>query len=65
MRGRAGLPEDWLRVAGQHAYTLALTPEQLAGLRERIDELLRPHIAGAELPEGARRVHVGVRAFPR
>jgi DNA-binding transcriptional ArsR family regulator len=63
--GRAGLPEDWLRAAGQHAYTLALTPEQLAGLREQIDELLRPHIAGAELPEGARRVHVGVRAFPR
>ena len=33
--------------------------------RSEIDALLRPHIAGEDLPEGAQRVHVGVRAFPR
>jgi len=62
-RGR--MDEAWLRVSGQHTYTLALTPAQLAALRGGIDALLRPHIAGEALPEGARRVHVGVRAFPR
>ena len=62
---RGELDEAWLRVSGQHGYTLALTPEQLRGLRDAIDALLRPHIAGAELPPGTRRVHVGVRAFPR
>ncbi len=62
---RGELDEAWLRVSGQHGYTLALTPEQLRGLRDAIDALLRPHIAGAELPPGTRRVQVGVRAFPR
>ena len=50
---------------GPHGYTLALTPEQLRGLRNAIDALLRPHLAGADLPPRTRRVHVGVRAFPR
>ena len=65
--GRKDLSPAWRAASTVHAYGLTATAEELEALLGRIDELLRPYLVPVRkaAPEGARPVHVGVRAFPR
>jgi DNA-binding transcriptional ArsR family regulator len=65
--GRRELDPAWREAATVHGYSLTATPEELAGLLARIDELLRPYLIPVrdDAPAEARPTHVGVRAFPR
>ena len=40
-----GLPASWQAAEARHSYGLRLTPDELAGLVEAIDGLVRPYIA--------------------
>lgn len=55
-------PEEWQTAAGMTGRTLYATAEELAGLRERIDELTAPFEDGrrdpAQRPDGARAVRM-------
>jgi DNA-binding transcriptional ArsR family regulator len=61
------LDPEWRDAAGLNTYAVTVTPEELTGLVETIDALLRPYVSPIRqnAPEGARPVHVGVRAFLR
>jgi DNA-binding transcriptional ArsR family regulator len=63
---RNALPGDWAKASGDFGYALDLTPEELTGLLERIDALIRPYVAPIrrDPPEGSRVVQVTLRAFP-
>ena len=54
------LPPAWLRVAGVSNTNVPLTPQELAELSSRIDELIAPYVhrAEAEAPAGARIVRI-------
>ncbi|MHA4777594.1 winged helix-turn-helix domain-containing protein [Streptomyces sp. MSC1_001] len=62
MENRHRLPREWREAEEFGDSLLHLTPEELAGLGERIDELLRPYEARTSdpslRPEGARPVTV-------
>jgi DNA-binding transcriptional ArsR family regulator len=64
---RRELDAAWREASTVHGYTLIATATELAELLERVDGLLRPYLSPVreDAPEGARTVHVGVRAFPR
>jgi DNA-binding transcriptional ArsR family regulator len=61
------LDPEWRNAAGLSTYSLTVTPEELTGLVETIDALLRPYVSPirTDAPEAARPVHVGLRAFLR
>jgi predicted ArsR family transcriptional regulator len=61
------LPREWLLAAAHHGYALQVTPEELTGLLEQVDDLLRPYVVPVreDAPEGSAPVHLGIRAFPR
>jgi DNA-binding transcriptional ArsR family regulator len=54
------LPREWQRVAGVSNTRVPLTPEELAELSARIDELIAPYVhrTEAEAPAGARVVRI-------
>jgi predicted ArsR family transcriptional regulator len=64
---RGAMEAEWRDASTVHGYSLSATPDELAALLGRIDGILRPYLAPVRraAPEGARPVHVGVRAFPR
>jgi hypothetical protein len=57
---------EWLVASAHHVYGLRVSPEELTGLMERVDDLLRPYLAPLrrDAPEDAAVVRVGVQAFP-
>jgi DNA-binding transcriptional ArsR family regulator len=59
-------PAPWRDAAHHNTYTLRLTPAELLALGERIDALLRPHIAATrdDAPDGSELVHYGIHGFP-
>jgi DNA-binding transcriptional ArsR family regulator len=61
------LEPEWRDAGGLNTYGLTVTAEELTELVETIDALLRPYVSPirADVPENARPVHVGFRAFPR
>jgi DNA-binding transcriptional ArsR family regulator len=67
VRTRDALPDDWRDVETQAAYGLLVTPDELRGIAERIDEVIRPFLAATrtDAPDGAEHAHVSLTAFPR
>ncbi len=61
------LEPQWRDSGGLNSYALTVTPAELNELVASIDTLLRPYVnkIRADVPEGARAVHVGLRAFLR
>jgi predicted transcriptional regulator len=61
------LAPDWQHASSYGSYTLRVTPDELAGLTEQIDALLRPYLAAtrAEHPEGSALARVALQAHPR
>lgn len=59
--------QSWRDASAMNSYSLRITPEELALLRDRIDDLIRPYVATirTDAPAEARPVYAGVRAFPR
>lgn len=67
LRGKERVPERWRRVDVHSAYGLALTPDELAEVIARIDEVVRPYIQATrtDAPDDAEHVHLTLTAFPR
>ena len=67
LRLEARAPRAWREVAGVSSYSLRLTPEELAGLHDALDALIRPYIGltRPDPPEGAQPVHLDLKAFLR
>ncbi|RZQ63695.1 helix-turn-helix domain-containing protein [Amycolatopsis suaedae] len=61
------LDERWREASALNSYSLRVTPEELTGLLERLDGLLRPYVTTVreDAPGEARPVHVSLGAFPR
>ena len=55
-----GLPPEWQQVAGVSNTSVPLTPDELAELARRIDELIAPYVhrTEADAPPGARIVRI-------
>ncbi|HEY3709195.1 MAG TPA: helix-turn-helix domain-containing protein [Amycolatopsis sp.] len=62
-----GLDPEWRDAGAMSSYTLRVTPAELERLVTAIDALVRPYVGAIrqDTPDGARPVHVGVRAFLR
>jgi DNA-binding transcriptional ArsR family regulator len=67
LRLEARAPRAWREVAGVSSYSLRLTPEELAGLHDALDAVIRPYIGltRADPPEDAQPVHLDLKAFLR
>jgi DNA-binding transcriptional ArsR family regulator len=67
LRLESRAPCAWREVAGVSSYSLRLTPEELAGLHDALDEAIRPYIGltRTDPPEGAQPVHLDLKAFLR
>jgi len=67
LRGHESVPPRWRAVDSHSTFGLALSPEELADLIGRIDELVRPYIQATrtDAPADAEHVHLTVTAFPR
>ncbi len=61
------LEKEWQEASGLNTYSLRVTAEELDTLVKRIDALVRPYVGAirADAPDGARPVHLGLRAFLR
>ncbi len=61
------LDPEWQDASSFHTYTLRVTPEELTGLTERLDAILRPYIAATrdERLTGSALVAVAFQAFPK
>jgi hypothetical protein len=61
------LDREWQDASSFHTYTLRATPEEMIGLTQRIDAVLRPFIAATrdQRPAGSALVTVGFQAFPK
>lgn len=61
------LAPEWQRVATFNAYSLRLSPDELAALNAAIDALVRPYVTTirTDAPPEARTVHGSWKAFPR
>ncbi|SFB58003.1 Helix-turn-helix domain-containing protein [Amycolatopsis marina] len=61
------LDPKWRDSGGLNSYALTVTPEELTELVASVDALIRPYVGTirTETPDGARPVHVGLRAFLR
>jgi DNA-binding transcriptional ArsR family regulator len=55
---RPRLDVEWLRRSGLSNTTVRLTADELAGLADRIDELLAPYVHRTDAPEDARPVRI-------
>jgi DNA-binding transcriptional ArsR family regulator len=64
---RKELSPAWRAASTVHGYSLNATAAEIEALLARIDKMLRPYLVPVreDTPDGARTVHVGVRAFPR
>ena len=62
---RGAEPARWRSADFYNAYTLRLTPKELAELRVKLDALIRPYIAATRepAPRGSALVHLGAQAF--
>jgi DNA-binding transcriptional ArsR family regulator len=62
---RPALPAAWADAESDYGYGLALTPQELRTLLDRIDEMLRPYTVPnrTDAPPGSEVVHVTLRAF--
>ncbi|WP_027941756.1 ArsR/SmtB family transcription factor [Amycolatopsis taiwanensis] len=58
---------EWQNASTLNYYALRVTPDELTELNRAVDELVRPYVTALrqDVPEGARTVHAGWRAFPR
>ena len=67
LRGRDDVPERWREVDAHGTYGLALSPDELAEVVRRIDEIVRPYIQPlrTDAPADAEHVHLAITAFPR
>ena len=67
LRGQQDVPEQWRRVDAHSSYGLALSPDELADVLQRIDDIVRPYIQATrrDAPGDAEHVHVSLTAFPR
>jgi DNA-binding transcriptional ArsR family regulator len=67
LRLESRAPRAWREVAGVSSYSLRLTPEELAGLHDALDAVIRPYIGLTrnDPPEGAQPVHLDLKAFLR
>ena len=65
VEARDTLPAAWGEASGGGAYSLDLSPAELAELREKLDGMLRPFVRGirSDTPPDAAAVRVVVRAF--
>ncbi|ASR36428.1 transcriptional regulator [Prauserella marina] len=61
------VPEPWRDAMAVNRYGLRLTAEELTGLIEQVDALIRPYVSTVrtEVPDDARPVYLGLRAFLR
>lgn len=61
------LEKEWRDASGLNTYSLRVTAEELDTLVKRIDAIVRPYVGAIreDAPEGARPVHLGLRAFLR
>jgi hypothetical protein len=68
LANRGDEPPDWQRALGFGDLALPLTADELNGLRDEVQTLIRPYVARitgeAEAPEDARRVNLLYFAFP-
>jgi DNA-binding transcriptional ArsR family regulator len=67
LRGHESVPERWRDVDSHSTYGLALSPDELADVLRRIDDVVRPYIQATrtEAPADAEHVHLSLTAFPR
>jgi len=67
LRGHEDVPERWREVDAHASYGLALSPDELADVVRRIDDVLRPYIqpTRTDAPDDAEHVHLSITAFPR
>jgi DNA-binding transcriptional ArsR family regulator len=67
LRGQDGVPARWRAVDAHDHYGLALSPDELADVLRRIDEVVRPYVQATrtDAPEDAEHVHLALTAFPR
>ncbi|WP_375489857.1 helix-turn-helix domain-containing protein [uncultured Jatrophihabitans sp.] len=67
LRGHDDVPEPWRQVDSHASYGLALSPDELTEVLQRIDDVVRPYIQAtrADAPADAEHVHVALTAFPR
>ncbi|MGN6197878.1 ArsR/SmtB family transcription factor [Humibacter sp.] len=67
LRERARLDEAWRDTDAHAHYGLRVTPEELADIARRIDEVVRPYIAAirADAPAEAETVNLSLMALPR
>ncbi|MGB3441949.1 MAG: helix-turn-helix domain-containing protein [Actinophytocola sp.] len=59
------IPPEWRDAGALDSYALKVTPEELTGLAEKVDALLRPYVTTIreDAPPEARTVHAAFRAF--
>ncbi|MEU2348670.1 helix-turn-helix domain-containing protein [Modestobacter sp. NPDC049651] len=67
LRGHEDVPEPWRAVDAHASYGLSMSPDELADVLRRIDDLVRPYIQAtrADSPADAEHVHLSLTAFPR
>lgn len=67
LAARRQVTRPWREADAFASYTLRVSPEELRALVRRLDDLIRPYIAGTreEQPSDAKTVQLGVQAFPR
>lgn len=67
LRHQDSVPEKWRDTDVHASYGLALTPDELADVTRRIDEIVRPYLqpTRTDAPADAEHVHLAVTAFPR
>jgi DNA-binding transcriptional ArsR family regulator len=67
LRNHDEVPERWRRVDSHASYGLALSPDELAEVVQRIDDVVRPYIQATrtDAPADAEHVHLSFTAFPR
>jgi DNA-binding transcriptional ArsR family regulator len=67
LRRRDEVPGPWQEAATHSSYGLALSPNELAEVVRRIDDVVRPylHATRDDAPADAEHVHLALSAFPR
>ena len=67
LRGHDDVPQRWREVESHASYGLSLSPDELADVVQRIDDVVRPYIQATRTgaPADAEHVHLALNAFPR